>query len=182
VRFTWVASASILTVARFVFGLTGFGIGMQIPLFARPFTADERVTLNVEIEYNNQERVGVHTFRERYSLIDSRKGGGCTMPSTRPLGVSVVPNASTVRGSLTRILPEAEGDGAIWEIRVDEAKDAGGLANFVRAYVGKPIHVYVQPHLQHHLAENDRLEARIAFRGDEHGGRFVLIGDDIHRL
>ena len=104
------------------------------------------------------------------------------MPEFQRSGVPVVPNASKVRGSLVRIKPEPGGRGSIWEITVDEARDIEGLPNFARAHIGEMIQVYVHQELLHKLAESDELEARIAYRGDERGGRFVLIEDDVHKL
>ena len=47
--FTWVAGACILAVASFVFGLTGFGIGLVslalLPFFVPPATVVPLVTL-----------------------------------------------------------------------------------------------------------------------------------------
>lgn len=100
----------------------------------------------------------------------------------QPAAVPVVPNASMVRGKLLRIKPEPDGQGAVWEIRVDEARDVQHYPNFAESYVGEIIPVYVHEELQNALAEQDMLEARIAFRGGEHGGRFVLTEDDMHRL
>ena len=49
--FTWVAGACILAVASFVFGLTGFGIGLVslalLPFFVPPATVVPLVTLCV---------------------------------------------------------------------------------------------------------------------------------------
>ena len=48
--------------------------------------------------------------------------------------------------------------------------------------MGKTIQVYVHPRLQSALAEKDILEARVAFRGDERGGRFVLTEDQVRKV
>lgn len=97
-------------------------------------------------------------------------------------GISVVPNASQVRGMVKHIVPDGNGRGSIWEIAVDETCDVDGLPNFAQAYVGTTIHTYVHPKLHPPIAENDKVQARVAFCGDERGGRFVLIDDDIQRL
>lgn len=104
------------------------------------------------------------------------------MPGHQPAGVPVVPNASQVRGRLIRIKPEPGERGSVWEIAVEEARDVEGFPNFAQAHVGQIIQVYVHPSIQHELAETDRMEARLAFRGDERGGRFVLIDDDVRKL
>ena len=99
-----------------------------------------------------------------------------------PSAVPVVPNASRVRGKLVRITPEPGGRGSVWEIAVHEAGDIEGMPNFARDQVGQTIQVYVHPQLQHDLAQADQCEARVAFRGDERGGRFVLVEDDVRKL
>lgn len=104
------------------------------------------------------------------------------MTAFQSSGVPVIPNASKVRGRLIRIKPELGGRGSVWDIEVADAHDVEGLPNFAQAYVGKAIKVYVNTQLQHDLAESDELEARIAFMGDERGGRFVLIEDDVRKL
>ncbi len=101
------------------------------------------------------------------------------MPSA---SISVAPNASQVRGTLKHIMPEGSGRGSTWEIAVDEACDIDGLPNFAQAYVGTTIHTYIHPQLHFPIAENDKVQARVAFRGDERGGCFVLIDDDVQRL
>ncbi len=104
------------------------------------------------------------------------------MSGFQPSGVPVVPNASQVRGRLLRIKPEPGARGFVWEIAVYEARDIEGLPNFAKAHVGKIIQVYVHQESHRDLAEADSVEARIAFRGDERGGRFVLIEDDVRKL
>jgi hypothetical protein len=104
------------------------------------------------------------------------------MTQQRPAAVPVVPNASQIRGRLLQIQPEQGSGGAVWTIAVDEADDVEGMPNFARAHVGQPIEVYVHPELHPALAERDPLEARVAFRGDEQGGRFVIVNDDLHKL
>lgn len=94
----------------------------------------------------------------------------------------MVPNASRVRGRLIGIEPEPDGNGANWEIALDEAQDVDGLPNFARAYTGQVIQVYVHPELQTDVSEKDRLEARVSYRGDERGGRFALVEDDVRKL
>ena len=49
---------------------------------------------------------------------------------------------------------------------------------------GQTIRVSVQPavQLQDALQENDSIEARVAYRGDEHGGRFSLVQDQVRKL
>lgn len=102
------------------------------------------------------------------------------MTQSRSHAVPVVPNASQIRGQLRQIRPEPDGRGAVWTIRVDAAHDVEGMPNFARAYVGQPIEVYVHPELRPMLTEQNSLEARVAFRGDERGGRFVLLNAELH--
>lgn len=101
------------------------------------------------------------------------------MPEFGSSAVPVVPNESRVRGRLVRIIAEPGGGGSVWEIAVGQAHDIGGLPNFAKAYIGQTIQVYVHHQLQHRVAEGGVLEARIAFRGDERAGRFILIEDDV---
>ncbi len=104
------------------------------------------------------------------------------MSSPEPSAVPVIPNCSRVRGRLVQIRSEPGGDGSEWEILVQEAGDIENLPNFVKAHVGERIRVYVHQQLKHNFTEKELLEARVAFRGDERGGRFVLIGDDARRV
>ena len=104
------------------------------------------------------------------------------MDRPESLGVPAAPNASRVRGRLVSIRPGPEGQGAIWEIAVAESEDVDNLPNFGRVQIGRTISVYVHPGSSHALAENDAVEARVAFQGDERGGAFFLIEDDARRL
>ena len=104
------------------------------------------------------------------------------MAAPRLSGAPVVPNAGKVIGRLLRITPEPTGHGSVWEIAVEDSRDVDDLPNFTKSHVGGAISVYVHPQLKHDLSETDRLEARVAFRGDERGGRFVLVDDDLRKL
>jgi len=97
-------------------------------------------------------------------------------------GVAVIPNASRVRGRVLRVSAEPGGHGSVWDIAVETAHDIEGFPNFVKDHVGKTIQVYVHPRLQSALAEKDILEARVAFREDERGGRFVLTEDQVRKV
>lgn len=99
-----------------------------------------------------------------------------------PAAVPVAPNASQVRGIVARVTPEGDGCGSLWEIAVDETRDVDGMPNFAQPYVGTTIQTYIHPRLQTDVREKDRVQARVAFRGDARGGRFVLIDDDVHKL
>jgi hypothetical protein len=94
----------------------------------------------------------------------------------------VVPNASRVHGKLVHIRPDPAGDGAIWELAVAEALDVDGLPNFVATATGQTISVYVHAGLRTAFREADLVEARVAYRGDQRGGRFALVEDDVRRL
>jgi len=103
--------------------------------------------------------------------------------SRRPMArAQVKPNASKVRGEIISIRPEPDGFGSNWKIAVAEAKDVDNLPNFARPYVGQIISVYIHPELKHNLSEKDQLEARVTYRGDERGGRFALVEDDVRKL
>ena len=104
------------------------------------------------------------------------------MPDPKFSGVPVVPNASVVRGRLLSVKADSSDHGSEWSVAVDEARDVANLPNFVQDYVGKTITVHVHSELKPALAEQDRFEARIAFRGDERGGLFTIIEDDVRKL
>lgn len=104
------------------------------------------------------------------------------MPDFPTRGAPVVPNAARIRGRLLRMAPEPDGRGSVWDVAVDEALDVDGLPNLAQPYVGRTIQLFVHQALQHDLAEQARVEARVAYRGDERGGRFALIEDDVRKL
>jgi hypothetical protein len=95
--------------------------------------------------------------------------------------VPVIPNAALVRGKLISVKARPEG-GSDFDIVVDNAFDVPGYPNFVRSYIDQTIRVSVHPGLQHTLKENDSLEARVAYRGDERDGRFTLVEDHLRKL
>jgi hypothetical protein len=94
--------------------------------------------------------------------------------------VSVQPNEARIRGKIVGV--KRDGAGSSWEVAVEEARDVEGMPNFAQSEVGKNIEVYVHPEFETTLAPEDSFEARIAFRGDERGGRFVLAHDDFRKL
>jgi hypothetical protein len=89
--------------------------------------------------------------------------------------VRVVPNESSIVGRLERIASADEG-GAVWTISVERTRGVGQQPDFARGETGKSIDVYVSAGLETSLQEGDRLEAQVTFRGDERGGRYVLVG------
>jgi len=100
----------------------------------------------------------------------------------RPRSVPVVPNVAVVRGNFIGTEPSLDGDGSTWKIAVEESRDVEGMPNFVHPQVGKTIQVFVGSKHPLDFGVNDALEARVAYRGDERGGRFVLMGSDIRKL
>ncbi len=104
------------------------------------------------------------------------------MPDRNISGMPVIPNASLVRGRLLSVKPDPSGRGFQWAIVVEEARDIAGMPNFVREYVGKTISVHVQPEVKPGLVAHDLLEARLAYRGDERGGLFITVGDEIRKV
>jgi hypothetical protein len=104
------------------------------------------------------------------------------MAFSRPAAAPVVPNASVVEGKLLKIIPEPDGNGEVWDVAVERAAAAPPLPNFAQPYEGKTVQVYVHPDFKHSLQANDPVEARVAYRGDERGGRFVLQDDAARKL
>jgi len=101
----------------------------------------------------------------------------------RPSRVPVIPNEALVRGKFVSIKTRSNG-GLDFDVLVDNAFDIPGYPNFARSYIGQTIRVSVQPgvQLQDTLRENDSIELRVAYRGDERGGQFSLIEDHICKL
>ena len=89
-------------------------------------------------------------------------------------GVPAAPNECVVRGRISRVGPSPEGEGRIWELKVEEAEDVGGMRNFARTRVGEEISVLVPPGEAKGLKKGDRVEARLSYEGDERGGTFFL--------
>jgi hypothetical protein len=99
------------------------------------------------------------------------------MPARAP----VMPNAGRIRGEIVRIQPEADGFGSTWVVSVRDVKDVPGVANFARSYLGGTFALYVHPGLQDRAAVHETITATVAFRGDERGGRFVVLDDDLQK-
>jgi hypothetical protein len=94
--------------------------------------------------------------------------------------VSVQPNEARIRGKIVGVKPD--GAGSSWEVALEEVRDVEGMPNFAQSEVGKKIKVYAHPEIETDLTPGDAFEAKIAFRGDERGGRFVLAHDDFRKL
>ena len=97
-------------------------------------------------------------------------------------GVNVAPNESKIRGKIVKIDPGPEGLGSIWTIEVSETEDIDNLPNFARRHVGKLIPVLIHPEMKKEIKESDLIEAHITFQGDESGGEFFLIDDNVRHL
>jgi hypothetical protein len=92
-----------------------------------------------------------------------------------------MPNAGRIRGQVVGIQPEADGFGSTWEVSVQDVQDVPGFANFARNYLGRTLELFVHPGLKDRAAVHDNIAAKIAFRGDERGGRFVVLDDDLRK-
>ena len=95
------------------------------------------------------------------------------MIARTPSRVPVIPNASDIRFQVERAA--ADERGATWDVAVQESGDVPGQPNFARPYVNQTITVHAPPGVK--AAAGDVLVARVAFRGDEGGGKFVLVGN-----
>jgi hypothetical protein len=89
-------------------------------------------------------------------------------------GVPAAPNECLVRGHVKSVAPSPEGDGRLWELKVEEAEDVGGMRNFALSRVGEEISVSVPPGEAKGVKKGDRVEARLSYEGDERGGIFFL--------
>src|SRR5262245_50822362 len=96
--------------------------------------------------------------------------------------VPVAPNACQVRGRVKQVAADPDGRGAVWSLTVSDAVDLPGYPNFGRDQVGQTISVFVPKGTAPDVAPHDTVEARVAFRGDEHGGRFVVVEDDARKI
>jgi hypothetical protein len=100
----------------------------------------------------------------------------------KPDAVRAAPNESRIRGRIINVAPGPEGVGQVWKVKVEGAEDVGPVANFGRGRVGEVISVLVHPYLKKRFSKSDLIEARVSFQGDEAGGDFFLMGEDIRRL
>ena len=66
--------------------------------------------------------------------------------------------------------------------QVEESFDVRGLPNFATSFVGQAISIYAQRALPRGVSQSDRVEARVAWRGDIRGGRFVLLDDNVRKV
>src|SRR5436309_2217806 len=98
--------------------------------------------------------------------------GRRVMPFSGPRVVSAIPNAGLVRGRFIGAQPEEWG--STWEIAVEESTDVEGMPNFVKPHIGQTIRVFVGDKAPTDVEVNDALQARVEYRGDERGGRFVV--------
>ena len=104
------------------------------------------------------------------------------MAGTQPFGVPVAPNESIVHGKLIKIDSGPDGVGAIWSVEVIESHTVDKLPNFAQAHIGEIISIYIHPGMKTSLAPGDHIQARVSFQGDETGGSFFLIDDDVSKL
>jgi hypothetical protein len=86
-----------------------------------------------------------------------------------------------VHGRILDIRPDPtsfRGEGADWKVEVAEVEDVAGARNFARGRAGSVIDLFI-PSLPpgFDVAVGDVICARVSFKGDERGGRFVLVDD-----
>ncbi|HYP01978.1 MAG TPA: hypothetical protein VER76_17440 [Pyrinomonadaceae bacterium] len=97
-------------------------------------------------------------------------------------GVSAAPNACKVKGELLSRKTGPDGQSEIWKVKVEASENVEELPNFAESRVGEIITVIIPPDTEHKLAEGDRLKAKLAFEGSEHGGEFFLQGGQVRKL
>jgi hypothetical protein len=90
--------------------------------------------------------------------------------------VSVVPNRCRLQGQVTAV--ELNPTELLLTMEVDQVRGFNGEPNFGASYIGKKTQVFawkaVLPRIP---VVGDHVDAEVRFRGDEHGGQFVLTGD-----
>lgn len=101
---------------------------------------------------------------------------------TQPFGVPAAPNESMLQGKLVRIDSGPDGMGSIWSVEVIASHDVDQLPNFTQAHIGETISIYIHPEMKTSLAPGDNIQARVSYHGDERGGAFFLIDDDVSKL
>jgi hypothetical protein len=99
----------------------------------------------------------------------------------KPARAPVIPNSGRISGEIVQIQPEADGFGSTWEVSVRDVEDVPGFTNFARSYLHGTLALYVHPGLQDWAVVHDHIVAKVTFRGDERGGRFVVVDDDLHK-
>jgi hypothetical protein len=104
------------------------------------------------------------------------------MEISQSYGVSAAPNACQVKGELLSKKKGPDGRSEIWKVKVEAAENVDELPNFAESRVGEVITVIIPPDTKHRLAKGDRLKARLAFEGNEHGGEFFLQGGQVRKL
>jgi hypothetical protein len=96
-------------------------------------------------------------------------------PSVRPRAVPVVANAARVRATIVDTRADSNGR-RVSHLKVNRADDVHGLPNFVKSNVGQVIEVLLPGKSAGDVGTSDEVEAQLAYRGNEHGRRFVVIG------
>jgi hypothetical protein len=104
------------------------------------------------------------------------------MEISQPYGISAAPNACKVKGELLSRKKGPDGHSEIWKVKVEATENVEELPNFAKSRVGEVITVVIPPDTKHKLAEGDRLNAKLAFEGSEHGGEFFLQGGQVRKL
>jgi hypothetical protein len=104
------------------------------------------------------------------------------MRESKGFNVTAIPNESKIYGQIIDITSGPEGMGYVWKVKVDGSSDVNNLPNLTRIHIGKVITIYVHPGLKKQLVKADTIEARVSFQGDEQGGAFFLLDDDVRKL
>ena len=102
-------------------------------------------------------------------------------PGPGPRAVPVVPNSARVRARLLGVRDDPAG-GSLVSLEVRSADDVPGVANFIKSRVGQVIEAKIPAGITTSGAESDEVQVEIAYRGDEGGGRFVVVGDGMEKL
>jgi hypothetical protein len=104
------------------------------------------------------------------------------MNPTKPSPAPAAPNECLILGRIAKVDPAPGGVGTVWSVELEGTTDLPGAPNFARRASTSVIRVLVHPGLKETFEPEAVVEARVSYQGDERGGAFFLMGQDVRRV
>lgn len=95
-------------------------------------------------------------------------------PTAPPIGVPAAPNKSLVKAEIVSVGKGPWPDSYQIELLIQASQDIPGFANFTKSRVGQIISAVTRTEVED-LREGEVIQAQLTYRGDEHGGLFLVM-------
>jgi hypothetical protein len=102
--------------------------------------------------------------------------------SEQSFNVQAAPNESKIQGKIVKINKDTESMSQVWDVKIEKSVDVKGMPNFTKSRLGNSVKIYLPLDIKGKFKKGDLIEASVTFQGDEAGGVFFAVDDEIQKV